>query len=339
MSRAVYHLVGDVHGHAVQLRDLLMALGYTRPDPATDPACWEPPDGATLVSVGDLVDRGLDSLGALEIVVRLAREGRALMVLGNHDVKMIGLLCAQLGLGPEPRLGPGRLMTWVELLGETEARKRELLELLERVPRYLELDEGRLVVTHARWSPSFRRLDGEALIQACAFGRVDGDPAEGSSGEDVPDGVSGEAYLEISRGEPLPARARWVRGYRGRALVVWGHQHVRRDAVVRVGNTVNIESGCFLGHALSAYVYPEGRVVQVRGSHHWKSRIAPYAVAGGLVFPRSLDEVRRTLEDNGLTSVEDYLAWIELILEACGAPGLVPELVATHRRIHARAVA
>lgn len=334
----VYHLVGDVHGHAAQLRALLGALGYSQPDPVEDPDLWEPPEGAQLVSVGDLVDRGPDSLGALGIVMRMARRGRALMVLGNHDVKTIGLLRAQLGLGPEPRLAPGRLMTWVELLGASDEEKLELLEFLDRVPPYLDLDDGRLLVSHARWSPRFRRLDAEDLVQACAFGRVEGDPVDRSA-EDTPDGISAEPYLDLSPDAPLPTRARWVRGYRGRGLVVWGHQHVRRQAVVRVGNTVNVESGCCLGHALSAYVYPEGRVVQVRGAVPWKTRIDPYLAAGGVVFPHSLEQVRETVLDHGLSALEDYLAWIDLVLEAVGAPGLTPDLASTHRRIHARAVA
>ena len=62
-------VVGDVHGCLDELRDLLDAVHYSSAD--------------RLVFVGDLVDRGPDSVG----VVRLAQDLGAVAVLGNHERK------------------------------------------------------------------------------------------------------------------------------------------------------------------------------------------------------------------------------------------------------------
>src|SRR5207244_9336050 len=65
MQRTI--VVGDVHGCADELQDVLRACGYAR--------------GDRLALVGDLVAKGPDSHAVLE----LARQERALAVLGNHD--------------------------------------------------------------------------------------------------------------------------------------------------------------------------------------------------------------------------------------------------------------
>ncbi len=330
-----YHIVGDVHGNAALLRELLLKLGYDRPDPTGDPDLWVPPEGAKLVTAGDLVDRGYDSLGCLGIFMRMSAEGHAMTVLGNHDFKCIGLLRHQLGLGPAQRLAPGRLMTWTELLGSKDEEKRVILEYLEGVPPFLELDDGKLIVVHARWDRRFRHLDRDALVKACAFGRTDWDPRTHDK-ERVPDGNASVPYLVLDPSEPLKQRARWTRDYKGRELVVWGHQIVRREAVVRIGNTVNVESGCFQGHALSAYVYPDDRVVQVRGTTPWRTKMRPYLSICDTVFPESLEHVASTVRNEGLDTVIDYLTWIELVIVEAGAPSLPPQLEATHRRIFDR---
>lgn len=73
---APIRVVGDVHGDAA-------AFAYAA---ATD---------RCVLQLGDLVDNGPDSAGALRLMFRLIDEGRGLFLLGNHDLKVARLLAGQ----------------------------------------------------------------------------------------------------------------------------------------------------------------------------------------------------------------------------------------------------
>src|SRR5215510_11168867 len=64
--------VGDVQGCAAELHDLLAAAGFDA-------------DRHRLAFCGDLINRGPDSAGVLELVRRL----NALAVIGNHEVALL----------------------------------------------------------------------------------------------------------------------------------------------------------------------------------------------------------------------------------------------------------
>jgi Calcineurin-like phosphoesterase len=83
VSEAVF-VVGDVHGHREKLVGLLRDAGLI--DAAER---WHGAD-ARLWLLGDLVDRGPDGLGAIELVMRLAREGDVRCLLGNHEALLLG---------------------------------------------------------------------------------------------------------------------------------------------------------------------------------------------------------------------------------------------------------
>lgn len=74
-------IVGDIHGEYEALQNLLAHLGYD--------AYGQHSQGRTLVFVGDFVDRGPDSPSVLAFAEKLVRSGRAVAVLGNHEINLI----------------------------------------------------------------------------------------------------------------------------------------------------------------------------------------------------------------------------------------------------------
>jgi hypothetical protein len=81
-------VVGDVQGFAEPLRRVLRQAGLI--DAAN---AWSGGD-ATLAVLGDLVDRGPDGVGVIELLMRLQTEapasnGRVVVVVGNHDILLL----------------------------------------------------------------------------------------------------------------------------------------------------------------------------------------------------------------------------------------------------------
>jgi hypothetical protein len=82
-------VVGDVHGHPVELTEALQRAGLI--DARSD---WVGGD-ARLCFLGDFVDRGPDGVGVIELVMRLAEQapssgGEVRALLGNHEILLLG---------------------------------------------------------------------------------------------------------------------------------------------------------------------------------------------------------------------------------------------------------
>jgi hypothetical protein len=80
-------VVGDVHGHRDVLVEVLRTAGLLGADES-----WAGAD-ARLWFLGDLVDRGPDGVGAIDLVRRLEAEscGAARCLLGNHEVLLLAV--------------------------------------------------------------------------------------------------------------------------------------------------------------------------------------------------------------------------------------------------------
>ncbi|HEV2845339.1 MAG TPA: AAA family ATPase, partial [Thermoanaerobaculia bacterium] len=83
-ERGPFDIIGDIHGCADELEELLTTLGYA-PD---ESGVWLHPEGRRAIFLGDLVDRGPRVPDVLRIVMGMVRAGAALCGPGNHDDKL-----------------------------------------------------------------------------------------------------------------------------------------------------------------------------------------------------------------------------------------------------------
>jgi serine/threonine protein phosphatase 1 len=67
--------IGDIHGCRLALETLLGQIGLRPTD--------------TLITVGDAIDRGPDSYGVLETLIRLRLAGNVVNLRGNHEIMML----------------------------------------------------------------------------------------------------------------------------------------------------------------------------------------------------------------------------------------------------------
>ncbi len=151
-------IVGDVHGEFAGLQSLLDLLGYD--------ADGNHPEGRRLVFVGDLVDRGPDSVSVLRTVMRLVRSGNAQAVLGNHELNLLR----------DDEKPDNLWFTAPEKTGKHPARnitpefRAEVEAFLNSLPLVLERDDLRVV--HACWN-------GNAVADLLASDTVSERPVAG----------------------------------------------------------------------------------------------------------------------------------------------------------------
>ena len=74
-------IVGDIHGEIDALNSLLDVLGYDENG--------DHPEQRKLIFVGDLCDRGADSLAVIQRVKTLIEQGNAQCILGNHELNLL----------------------------------------------------------------------------------------------------------------------------------------------------------------------------------------------------------------------------------------------------------
>lgn len=147
-----YDIIGDVHGCASSLIELLDRLGYR--DVAGVYRYFSdanPAQQRTVIFVGDLVDRGPEIRRTLAIVKAMVDAGTAQMVLGNHEFSAIayhtpvadGYLRAH-----NLRSAEQIKQTLDEFQGH-KALWQDYLNWFRELPLFLEFDGFRVV--HACW--------------------------------------------------------------------------------------------------------------------------------------------------------------------------------------------
>lgn len=226
-----FDIIGDVHGCYTELCSLLTKLGHTV-DADTHTVDVLP--DRKLVFLGDLCDRGPDSPSVFKLVMKAVKNGRALCVPGNHDMKLLKYL-----RGNNVQLSHGLKATVEQLAGEEDSFIQELKQFLDGLISHYVLDGGKLVVAHAGLKEEMQGRGSGAVREFCLYGETTGEIDEFG----------------------LPVRYDWAAGYKGKAQVVYGHTPVYEPQWFN--NTIDIDTGCVFGGRLTALRYPEKQLVNV----------------------------------------------------------------------------
>lgn len=133
-------VVGDIHGESKALDDLLGHLDR-QPDAGK----------RLLVFIGDLCDRGPDSVGVINRVQALVDQGRALAILGNHEIDL---------LANDAKDGSGWFFDsrqqadaryYAPFVRASAAQRPAIREFLCSLPLAIQMPGLRIV--HAAWDP------------------------------------------------------------------------------------------------------------------------------------------------------------------------------------------
>jgi protein phosphatase len=266
-----FDIIGDVHGCRTELETLLAQLGYQR----DEKNIYAHPESRRTIFLGDLADRGPDSVGVLQLALDMVETGRAFWVPGNHDDKFHRYL-----KGHPVKISHGLADTiqQFETLGEAErqALSERYLQRYRRIVDHLVLDGGDLVVAHAGMKKEMQGRTGGRVRNFALYGETTGETDEFG----------------------LPVRLNWAADYQGKALVVYGHTPTPEAEFI--GNTINIDQGCVFGGKLSALRYPEREIVSVPALQMYYQPAKPFLAAPEKIKPPEVEAA-------GLLDLDDVI--------------------------------
>ena len=259
------YVVGDLQGCLTSLQALMARL----------------PDVERLIFVGDLVNRGPQSLESLRFVRDLAKKGRATAVLGNHDLH---LLAADAGTRPLHRSD-----TLQAILDAPD--RKDLIDWVRALP--LALLEHDTLIVHAGVPPSWtseQTLERSAEVQS----RLVRDDYHsflehmyGNQPDRWSDALTGDDRLRViinalTRLRIVDADGRMRLKFKAEAAaappgtyawfehparatrdtrIVCGHWS--SEGLVRRSNVIGLDTGCVWGGQLTAVRLDDGELFQV----------------------------------------------------------------------------
>jgi len=272
-----FDIIGDVHGCYDELVELLVKLGYK-----DNGLTWVHPEGRKAVFVGDLVDRGPKTPEVLKLVMAMTSSGNAYCVPGNHDIKLMRWLN---GKNVQARHGLQESIDQLNL--ETPEFREDVRKFIDTLISHYVFDGGKLVVAHAGLKESMQGRGSGAVREFCLYGETTGEIDEFG----------------------LPVRLNWAAEYKGKAMVVYGHTPV--PEAQWLNNTIDIDTGCVFGGALTALRYPERELVSVKAEKVYCEPVKPLdhgkAKVSNLTIQQESDHVLDIAEFTGKQIVETRL--------------------------------
>lgn len=149
-----YDVIGDIHGHAKELRRLLAQLGYEKRNGSYAAT------NRKAIFVGDFIDRGPAICDALQIARAMVSRDAAYALLGNHE---FNALCYHTPDGAGGFLRPHSTKnthqhqaTLDQLVLPDPEEWKSCLQWFKDLPLFLEIEGLRVV--HASWDTNSIRL-------------------------------------------------------------------------------------------------------------------------------------------------------------------------------------
>lgn len=231
-------IVGDIHGCLSELNTLLKKLNPSSQD--------------TFIFLGDLVDRGPDSIGVVRLLNRFSKQFRLILVRGNHeDAHLRWLKHKQSGKGIEQTMSNHNEISSIQ----NRLSEDEQSFLLNSVP-YVRIP-GDNIAVHAGFPSSMN------LLPADTFFSANTSPQERRSYE-ILQRLRYESYEGnfVSFGHLKTSDTFWADDYDGRfGHAFFGHHaFIDENEPVKFKNATGLDLGCVYGNRLACTVLTNSSV-------------------------------------------------------------------------------
>lgn len=258
-------IIGDIHGRADLLEQMLTNLGYAR-----QAGHFAHSNGRCALFTGDLVDGGHRNLDVIDIVRGMVAAGAAHAIMGNHDFNIVAFNRA------DPAR-PGRFLrsrserhvaqcaaTQAEIEAAPE-RGQRAIEFLAGLPLWI--DHLGLRAVHAFWDPTAmaelrlhvdarNALTDDGFVAAAAMsGRIGDARASLLSGPEA----ACEPYLDRSGHRRTKDRVQWWLDAPSHPASPLFFGHYALQAPLRTfDNAVCVDAGIAKGGPIVAYRHTIG---------------------------------------------------------------------------------
>ena len=210
-------VIGDVHGCLVELRDLIELAGLAAED--------------RVIALGDVVDRGPDSSGVLEL---LRRSPSACSLMGNHERKHVRSFRGEV---------PAALSQQI-VRKEMGDEYPEAVRFMESFPPWVERSDALLV--HGFWEPGVPLREQKLTV---IIGTLTGEQHLAKH--------YSKPWYELYDGE--------------RPLIVGHHDYLHTgEPLIHQDRVFCLDTGCCFGGRLTGLLLPEWRIVSVPSrANYW----------------------------------------------------------------------
>jgi serine/threonine protein phosphatase 1 len=212
--------IGDIHGCSNALGTIIATLAP------------EPDD--TIVVLGDFIDRGVDTRGVIDQLIKLSSQCRLISIQGNHEQMMLDAMKDRT-----------KLRTWIQY-GESTLMSYGADATLESIP-----------IEHLAFVRSTRDYFETASHLFVHATYVPNLPMEEHS----------TLFLRWESFEP----ARLSPHYSGKKVIV-GHTRQESGEVCDIGFAACIDTGCYRGGWLTAMEVVSGQIWQVNEAGRFRTR-------------------------------------------------------------------
>lgn len=231
-------IIGDLHGCLSEAEELLDKCKATADD--------------RVILLGDLVDRGPDSAGCVDLAMRLqARQGAPACILGNHEEKMLFYNDIE------------KQKLHVNVQVATHIATRQQLEpkhydYFRTLPLYLRLPEYNAVCVHAGVFPNrtIEEQDPRHLLHVQMIKPYETDDRgtrrvnnKSVWASKVPEGEDGWHF--------------WTHFWTGPERIIFGHSVLNKPLLT--DKAVGLDGGACFGLELWGLVLPDWEVISIKG--------------------------------------------------------------------------
>ena len=234
-------IIGDVHGCLDELKELINKLDLVSTD--------------HLFFIGDLIDKGPDSVGVVKYVYELSKLYTTVLILGNHEEKFLRFLYNK--ANNKKALAEMKTTPDFEILASTLLDDE--IGFLKQSYYTYKIKEQNIVLLHGG-------ITGNCILDFSINYQYQTHTSKQFKGLDL---ITKTRHLDksgkfVSLGQENEHTQFWAETYDGKyGKVIFGHNPFIQATPKYFANAIGVDTGCVFGGYLTALIIKEHKIENI----------------------------------------------------------------------------